>query len=318
MTVYRTAIPLTPQNTKPVKPQPAPRPAQTPTTPQPLPWEQAQQDLYRLQNATIKDLQAKYGFDYSREYANRQAELERQAKQAAIQQQMQQLDAAQQDINRKIDQDYFQRYMQLLQQQTNTGMNAGIAADQNLRLDMNRQNQLAQYMTQNQLQRDQLMQQLAGLGVEAQAKAEQLYQDRLQKAFENTTKLDELRNANLGNLMDYDQAMRQLDFERYKWNTMSAEQRAQNQLAWAQLQWAKQQFATEQQWRQYVYNHMSASERAQLDWMKQQFGDEMAWKIAEANMTNQLEWAKLQSGLGWSAGGGIPGGGFLEDYQGGW
>ncbi|MET3699510.1 hypothetical protein SAMN05877753_111148 [Bacillus oleivorans] len=56
----------------------------------------------------------------------------------------------------------------------------------------------------------------------------------------------------------------------------------------AALQWEKQQFQTEQAWRQYVYNNMSASEKAQLEWNREMFGDEMAWRMEESNRADRL------------------------------
>ncbi|WP_243299145.1 hypothetical protein [Bacillus litorisediminis] len=65
-------------------------------------------------------------------------------------------------------------------------------------------------------------------------------------------------------------------------DAISDQQRAQA------LQWEKQQFQTEQAWRSYVYNNMSASEKAQLEWNREMFGDDMAWKIEESNRKDKL------------------------------
>lgn len=311
---YYTAKPIQPPIPgKPAVKTATPVAAKQATKPTLPPWVQAVQNTYKLQNATVKDLQAKYGFDFSREYANRQAELERQQKQAAIQNQLAQLDQSARDINRQIDNDYFQRYMNLLQEQTNNGVNGGIAADQNLRLQMNRQNQLAQYMGQNRLQQDQLQAALASLPLEQQQRAEQMYQERLQQAFQNATKMDELSLQNLNNMSDYDMFMKNLDFERYKWNNLSADQREQQKLAYAQLELEKSKFKSEEEWRRYQYNNMSATDRALLDWEIQKYGKDLAWKMQETRMANDLEYYKVDAEAGLKAGlGGYDASTFLD------
>ncbi|MCD7034305.1 hypothetical protein LRR81_08665 [Metabacillus sp. GX 13764] len=44
--------------------------------------------------------------------------------------------------------------------------------------------------------------------------------------------------------------------------------------------------AEEKQWREYTYNHMSASEKANMEWAKQQFGEDMAWRMYENDSNN--------------------------------
>jgi hypothetical protein len=64
------------------------------------------------------------------------------------------------------------------------------------------------------------------------------------------------------------------------------------------LQWEKQKFKSETDWRAYVYENMSASERAQLDWNKQQFGEEMAWRIEESNRADKLSRDQMEYDAG--------------------
>lgn len=54
------------------------------------------------------------------------------------------------------------------------------------------------------------------------------------------------------------------------------------------IAWEKSKFASENAWRQYVYDNMSAGEKAQMEWNKQQFGEDMAWKIEESNRSDKL------------------------------
>jgi hypothetical protein len=107
-----------------------------------------------MMNATIDDIASKYGFDFSREYANRQAETQAQAKRNAYndsirknetqnEELLQQIDNNVRESNTALDHSYFQQMLGQQQSQVNSGINGGIAADQNLRLAMSKQGQLA-------------------------------------------------------------------------------------------------------------------------------------------------------------------------------
>jgi hypothetical protein len=104
----------------------------------------------KWQNATINDVAKKYGFDFSKGYANQQAE----AIAAAQRNQYNAASRANQSMNaqalRDIDSNlkegltgtednFFQSYLAQRQQQANRGLNAGIQADQDTRLGMNQQ-----------------------------------------------------------------------------------------------------------------------------------------------------------------------------------
>lgn len=156
-------------------------------------------------NASIGDISKKYGFDFSREYANRQAEAEAQAKRNAYnssirendtfnKQTMGRISADVKSANSNIDNSYFQQYLQQRQQQANNGINSGIMADQNLRLGMAQQGELADVYRDSNLARQEESQRFSNesirlkeaLGLVEQeklSKSEQLYQDRLGQAY---------------------------------------------------------------------------------------------------------------------------------------
>lgn len=64
------------------------------------------------------------------------------------------------------------------------------------------------------------------------------------------------------------------------------------------IAWEKSKFASENAWRTYVYNNMSAGEKAQMEWNKQQFGEEMAWKIEESNRSDKLSRDQMEYNAG--------------------
>lgn len=160
----------------------------------------------RMQNATIDDIAKKYGFDFSREYANRQAEAEAQAKRNAYnnslrlnetqnQETMQQIENNVRESNTALDHNYFQQMLAQQQSQANSGLNGGIAADQNLRLAMNKQAQLADVYKDANLGRMQesnrfnnestrLSEALALVEQQKTAQAQELYQELLMRGYD--------------------------------------------------------------------------------------------------------------------------------------
>lgn len=61
------------------------------------------------------------------------------------------------------------------------------------------------------------------------------------------------------------------------------------QQANAQMAWQKSQFKSQQEWQKYVFNHMSASDKAQLEWAKKQFGESQAYEYfaLKSNLESQ-------------------------------
>jgi hypothetical protein len=115
---------------------------------------QERQNGLKWQNATIQDVAKKYGFDFSKGYANKQAEAVAQAQRNSINNSTRQNQAMYGQNMKQINGDlkagvvgtennFFQTYLQQRQQQSNRGINAGMQADQNVRLGMNQQSVLA-------------------------------------------------------------------------------------------------------------------------------------------------------------------------------
>lgn len=166
---------------------------------------QARKNWESWLNATIDDLARKYGFDFSRGYAERQAEAEAAKARAAYQdslrrtqsdyeQRLAQIEQGIRDAVRGLEQNFFTNMLQQQQAQANTGINAGIAADQNLRLGMSAQSALADVYGQANLDRaraardwslesQRLKEALDLVEQERLARAEQLYQDLLQRGY---------------------------------------------------------------------------------------------------------------------------------------
>ena len=61
------------------------------------------------------------------------------------------------------------------------------------------------------------------------------------------------------------------------------------------LAFQKEQFASENAWREYSFNNMSASEKAQLEMNKSQFGEEMAWRMYELQYQGKIQTSNNQA-----------------------
>lgn len=168
---------------------------------------QAKADANKWTNATIQDIANKYGFDYSRDYAKQQAEAEAQALRNANAD-AQRRNESNKTLNKQgidnnlmnqaeaLDRNYFQKMLTQGQDQVNSGLNSGIAADQDLRLQMNRQAEMgASYRDASlgHMQEDQrfsledvrLAEGLGLINQQALAREDSLYNSRLQEGLGN-------------------------------------------------------------------------------------------------------------------------------------
>lgn len=177
----------------------------------------AQADAARWNDATIADIAAKYGFDYSRDYAKQQAEAEAQALRNAnadAQRRnesnkkvgLQNIDNNLMNMAEALDRNYFQKMMAQHQGQVDSGMNAGIAADQDLRLQMARQAEMGSAYRDANLGRmkideefnlnDLRLAEAMGLiDQQALAREDALYNDRLLQGYGQLMAEREMANA---------------------------------------------------------------------------------------------------------------------------
>lgn len=200
---------------------------------------QINMDDYSWQEATISDLEKKYGFDYSRDYAARIAEAQAQAQRDAIQTSRERTQHELESAREDITHDFFQQYLQQQQDLTNSGLNAGIASDRNIRLDMSRQHAMADIYANAQLRNAELDRNLQTVEQQRIAQEEELFQTRLNQAFQQAMQLTGERRTS---------ALAQLD-------------RA--------IQLRQQE--VEERWRAHEHNSMSVSEYEQfLERVRQQ------------------------------------------------
>lgn len=208
--------------------------------------EQVNMDKFRTELATIKDLEKKYGFDYSRGYAEKQAEVLAQAQRDAIATSRERAEHETDSAKTDLEHDFFKKYLEQRQDTSNSGLNAGIASERNLRLDMNRQGELADILANEQLYNQELDRNSSTIDKEEQAYTEQLYNERLNQGF--------------GQAMD-----------------MSQFQQGENHF---QAQQAVQQRnqKSEEAWREFEFNNMSHSEKVKMIADAEKYGMDKAWE----------------------------------------
>lgn len=203
-------------------------------------------DKYRTEMATIKDIEKKFGFDYSRSYANKQAEVMAQAQKDAIASQRERMEYETESAKTDLQHDFFNQYLQQRQELSDRGLNAGISAERDLRLEMNRQHVLADILANAQLRGQELDRDEARIVKEALAYAEQLYNERLQQGFSNA-----------------------MDYSRF--------QQSENQWR-AQMAMAQRQQTVEERWREHEWNNMSYSDKQKILIDAEKYGMDKAWE----------------------------------------
>lgn len=159
-----------------------------------------------LQNATIDDVAKKYGFDFSRDYAKTQteamAQAQRNAQETAKRQNessnklnMQRIVDDYRGAASSLDKGYFQQFLGQGQSQVNRGLTGGMVADQNLRLAMNKQGELADvWRDRNQASQEESMRYtnqsqtiadaMALIEQERMAAEEKMFQDGRMKGYD--------------------------------------------------------------------------------------------------------------------------------------
>ncbi|MFL6562717.1 MAG: hypothetical protein ACJ8MO_42290, partial [Bacillus sp. (in: firmicutes)] len=160
----------------------------------------------KLQKSNINDIAKRYGFDFSRGYANRQADTAAQAQRNVYNSQsrdnksenklaLQRIRDAYDSSANTLDKGYFQQFLGQKQGQANRGLNAGIAANQNLQLAMNKQGEIADLWKQRNTNTQEesmrysntsqtISEALAQVEKEKAANAENLYQNLLSKGYD--------------------------------------------------------------------------------------------------------------------------------------
>lgn len=300
-------------NAKPLTTKPKPKPVVKKKAPvkKPVPVNPLAPvniDLYKTQTATVQDLSKKFGIDYSREYAARQAEAAAQAKRSGLKNQQKQIDVGVKNAQDALDRSFFQQGLQSAQAGVNNGVNAGLANEANLRLGMNRQAEMAGIFRESQVEKNKIAEQLTATEAERLAMEEQLYQDRLAQAFEQTAQLRQLDQSEKQALMQaaLDQRRMAIDMNQFGQQLAWDKSKFGQEMAWnksqfgQQLAWEKSQFGQQMDWNRYQFNNLSAADResnklawAQLQEEKRQFGSEMAWRKHEFNNMSAAQKAEL-------------------------
>jgi hypothetical protein len=282
------------------------------------PYAEVDPNKFRSESATIDDLAKKYGFDYSREYAKRQAEAEAQARRNANADAQrrnesnskvgkQEIDNNLMGMAESLDRNYFQEYMAQQQNQVGEGLNSGIAADQNLRLAMSRQANMGDaYRDANlgkmkineefSLNDIRLAEELGLIDQQSLAREDSLYNDRLNQAFGQVM---DLNNLNLQyDQMGLDAALQQrsenLDYNQFDRNL--SQQKREFEFDKEQFRWDK---LLDESALTGMFNGKQTTAERQRNWenlwKQTQFGNLSAYEQAQLSQSQN----QFNAQLGW-------------------
>lgn len=259
---------------------------------------------YTTELTTIDELSKKYGFDYSREYAERQGQTIGNARRDEVEAARARLEYETEAAKTDLEHESFGAYLEQRQEMVDRGMNAGIQAEGELQLEMQRQYALSDILAEEQLANQELDRRLGTITAEELRYIEELYSSRLQQGFENAMNLSRFNQSE--NQWQAEMEMRQRQqivderWREFEFNNMSAAEREMF------LQ-RERQIGYEQAWREYEFNNLSAAEQARIIADAEKFGMEMAWERHkfEAGMAFEAGSANIPSG-GWRTSKGEP------------
>jgi Transglycosylase SLT domain len=92
-------------------------------------------------------------------------------------------------------------------------------------------------------------------------------------------------------------AQKQMDMDYDRFDYAKQRDQIEDKRWREQLEWEKSKFKNEDAWRRYVYNNMSATEKAQLEWAKKQWGEQKAWELFELKYNGELAKSQAQAEL---------------------
>lgn len=244
-----------------------------------------------------------YGNNWS-ERAKSQAAAEAQAKMDQYNQLLKKIRNQEMSAVNNMDRDYFQRYLQAAQSQTNNGLNAGIAAEQNTRLAMARQAELGDIYQDINAQNFETNNNLARVPVEQLAREHELLTQLEQMGWEREFAEKQLSQADRQFLSDLG-----LRRDQFDWNvatdarnfgyTMGVDNRnfeyQKSRDARRDAEWESEQ-KYNRWWEQYQFNNQSAAQRdasslawKQLEEQKRQFNSESEWRKYTYNNMSATE-----------------------------
>lgn len=293
---------------------------------------QARADYNAIQNATIQDIGNKYGFDFSKDYATKQAEAEAQALRDANANAQRQNESLNKQNNQRIennimsavealDRNYFQQGLGMGQDQVESGLNAGIAADQALRLQMGRQAEMGDVyrdanlgrMTEDQRFTNEGLRLTEGLGTinqQALANAEKLFQQLQMQGYDILSndrnfyaQQDQQEWARSQAEIDRAGQNTDRDLGALQWMMGFDQQNLQNTIG--NEQWAQQFFQNNlqnsmqnQQWQtQFDYNK-GRDQVADKQWQTQFDYGVGRDQVADKQWQSQFDWGKIMDEAG--------------------
>lgn len=156
---------------------------------------------------TIDEMAKEVGLDYSKDYAEQQAAAVRQAREDGLKNSMKNTQRNLLNAADDMDRSYFVKNLNEQQNQVNAGLNAGIASDRDLRLQMARQAEMGDLYANANSRMDSYTDELNRLDAEELAQANEMYNNRREQGFQNWLQYNQMdtnqKSAQFNNNMQY-------------------------------------------------------------------------------------------------------------------
>lgn len=277
---------------------------------------------------SLNDIQKQYGLDYSQKFAKQQADAQAQAKLTGLNNQGKEIDTGITNAQDAMGRDYFQKGLQLSQAQVNGGVNAGLAAEGNLRLGMSKQADMSKMYREAQTEKNKLAALKTNVETERKAQEAQIFKDGQERAFDKARWQTEFNNSNSKWQTEFanNQAINNRNFNYQQGRDTIGDKKYADQFKYQQQRdtvgdkkyfdqfkyqqqrdkvgdnrWQDQfnagrsDASADRQWREYTYNNMSKAQKTQFEWAKQQFGEEKAWQQYQMEYNGNIAMAQSQA-----------------------
>lgn len=263
---------------------------------------------------TIDGLASKYGFTFNRDVANQQAEAEAQALRdanadaqrknvASNESNTNKINANLMNMAENLERSYFQQALNQSQNQVNSGLNAGIAADQDLRLQMaraaemsaaNRDANLGLIDEQNRFTNEELRlaEALGTINQQATARGNELVNNWEQQMFQNILS-DRDSYMNAAN-MEWGQSQDLVNQYLNQQNALTGQYQYQNDFDYNALR----DIIGDTQFDRTLAQQQMETAQEQENWLAQFARENNRNAVADNQWQQQFNWSKLMDEAG--------------------
>jgi hypothetical protein len=277
---------------------------------------------YQTKIPSLSDVQKEFGLQDAQKYADQISGANAQSKLDGIEAQRRQIDQGLREGQSALDVDFFHQFRNQKEMMAQRGLNAGIAAQKDTQLDMNRQAQLGNLLRDANRSKDNLAQDTRRVEIERQAEALQIRSQELQRQIDLAFKKGDFLQAENARRMQLDVEKEKMRIDGVQFNYSKGletyfgdlenesrvrmeglekqkigidAKRAENEARMAQLNYQlRQQEINNDKWYKQQSLSSAAADRA---WQQAQSASKQAQALAEQNTLKQRQVDALVTGV---------------------